>query len=184
MRLMIGSAAAIAAMALSAAASAGGYTYGAIGYDLEGGHMFSISATVQDVIIYDESDGLVSRTVGYKVSDVTFSTSEGEQAIQKMTYQQFSEGLVGAVTYGVKVGIMIDAFSNVNFSMNFASETDPATLTTYSNLEGSGSYYDDIEIAITAQGSLNASAVPGAGALPLAGLAGLAVGRRRRRSNK
>ena len=139
--------------------------------------LFTVTAKVEDEIIYEYDDGLFSLFVDFDITDINVQNPLGETMdVDNLVYQQYSEGLVGEVEYGYGLSF---SYIGEPFEMGglFGSFTDVRTLQGYSNRQGTGSVDGDDIYTVASM----VPVVPGPGVAMVVGLGGFAAGRGRRR---
>ena len=139
--------------------------------------LFTVTARVENDIIFEFDDGLFGLYIDFDITDINVKNPLGERMdAENVIYQQYSEGLVGDVVYGYGLSF---SYEGDTFSLNglFGSFTDVSTLQGYSNQQGTGSVEGEDIYTVANM----VPAVPGPGAVMIVGLGGVAIGRGRRR---
>ena len=139
--------------------------------------LFTVTARVENEIVFEFDDGLFGLYIDFGMSDIDVENPLGESMdVDSVVYQQYSEGLVGEVVYGYGLSF---SYLGTSFTMGgtFDSFTDVRTLQGYSNLQGTGSVQGEDIYTVASMTAV----VPGPGAAMIAGLGGFAIGRGRRR---
>lgn len=179
-KITYGSLAIATTMVVSASACAGLYRYEALAYIGAIDDHFTLTAIISDDVIETWDDGDIGFYVSYEVTNAMIHNGGGGVELDHFTYVQYSGGFIDDITYGVLVEISTPGGS-MNYTTDFSDYVDPFDIETYEGLTGGGTAIGGENTWSMEILSANIRAVPGAGALPLAGLGGIVIRRRRRR---
>jgi hypothetical protein len=157
------------------------YRYDALAYIGAIDDHFTITAIVSDDVIETWVDGDFGFHVSYKVTEARIHNGGDGFELDYLTYIQYSEGLVDDVYSGVQVELGVTDGALMVYTTDFSDYVDPFDIETYQGLDGGGTVLGDGNTFSMEILSANLRAVPGGGALPLAGLGAIAIRRRRRR---
>lgn len=171
---------AIGVMCLVSTAQAGAmYEYSATAYQDSARTelLFTVTARVENDIINEFDDGLFGLFIDFDITDINVENPLGDRMdVENVVYQQYSEGLVGAVDYGYELSF---TYEGDTFELGglFGSFTDVSTLQGYSDQQGIGSVDGDDIYTVANM----IPVVPGPGAAMIVGIGGFAMGCGRRR---